>query len=166
MDGLVADGYDAVTVLDISSRALQIAQARLGDNAHGIQWIEFDVLGWNCISRFDIWHDRATYHFLTEANDREAYAAYASRAVKKGGALIVANFALDGPRSCSGLRTYRANAEMIAADFAHSFDLEDILIVKRRKQVPHRFVIHRLHPNRTGQLGKASRFARKANLCK
>lgn len=125
VDCLVADGYDAVTVLDISSRALKMARVRLGNQVQGIQWIESDVLGWNCTSRFDIWHDRATYHFLTEADDRNAYAALASKAVKKGGALIVANFALDGPRSCSGLPTYQANAQMIAADFGSSFVLEE-----------------------------------------
>lgn len=125
VDCLVANGYEAVTVLDISSRALEEARTRLGDKAQGVQWIESDVLEWNCTSRFEVWHDRATYHFLTEANDREVYAALASKAVKKGGALIVANFALDGPRSCSGLPTYRADAQMIATDFGSSFALEE-----------------------------------------
>ncbi len=125
VDCLVADGYHAITVLDICSRALKMARVRLGDKAHGVQWIESDVLGWNCTSRFDIWHDRATYHFLTEAKDRQAYAVLATRAIKKGGALIVANFAVDGPRSCSGLPTYQASAQMIATDFGPSFALEE-----------------------------------------
>ncbi len=123
VDCLLAEGYDSVSVLDVSSKALAIPQARLGNKAAKVQWIESDVLEWQCSSPFDIWHDRAAYHFLTNAADRARYAALASSAVKSGGTLIVATFALDGPRSCSGLPVYRANAEMIAADFAPPFEL-------------------------------------------
>lgn len=124
---LLAEGYCSVAVLDVSSRALSLAQARLGNTATKVQWIESDVLGWKCSSPFDIWHDRAAYHFLTDLQDRAAYAALTSNAVKSGGALIVATFGLEGPRSCSGLPVYRASAEMIAADFATSFDLAESL---------------------------------------
>ncbi len=123
VDCLLAEGYGRVAVLDVSSRALAIAQARLGDKAAQVQWVESDVLGWKCSLPIDIWHDRAVYHFLTEAHDRATYAALAADALKSGGVLIVATFAPDGPRSCSGLPVYRANEEMIAADFAPSFQL-------------------------------------------
>jgi 2-polyprenyl-3-methyl-5-hydroxy-6-metoxy-1,4-benzoquinol methylase len=124
-DCLLAEGFHSVAVLDVSSKALAIAQARLGERAVEVQWIVSDVLGWKCASAFDVWHDRAAYHFLTDTADRATYAALASNAVKSGGVLIVATFALDGPRSCSGLPVYRASAEMIAADFAPSFELAE-----------------------------------------
>ena len=127
VDCLLAEGYDSVSVLDVSSKALAIPQARLGNKGAKVQWIESDVLEWQCSSPFDIWHDRAAYHFLTNAADRARYAAKASSAVKSGGTLIVATFALDGPRSCSGLPVYQASAEMIATDFAPSFELSESL---------------------------------------
>ncbi len=125
VDCLLAEGYDSVAVVDVSSKALAITQSRLGDKAAAVQWIESDVLEWQCASPFDIWHDRAAYHFLIDAADRARYAALASSAVKSGGTLIVATFALDGPRSCSGLPVYQASAEMIATDFAPSFKLAE-----------------------------------------
>ena len=128
VDCLLAEGFNSVAVLDVSSKALAIAQARLGSKAAEVQWIESDVLTWNCTSPYDIWHDRAAYHFLTDAADRAKYAALASSAVRSGGVLIVATFALDGPRSCSGLPVYRASADMIAADFAPSFELIESLL--------------------------------------
>ena len=125
VDSLLAEGFHSVAVLDVSSKALAIAQARLGERAVEVQWIVSDVLGWKCASAFDVWHDRAAYHFLTDAADRATYAALASNAVRSGGVLIVATFALDGPRSCSGLPVYRASAEMIAVDFAPQFELAE-----------------------------------------
>jgi 2-polyprenyl-3-methyl-5-hydroxy-6-metoxy-1,4-benzoquinol methylase len=125
VDCLLAEGYDSVAVVDVSSKALAITQSRLGDKAATVQWIESDVLEWQCSSPFDIWHDRAVYHFLTDAADRARYTALASSAVKSGGSLIVATFALDGPRSCSGLPVYRASSETIAADFAPLFELTE-----------------------------------------
>jgi len=127
VDSLLAEGYTSVTVLDVSSSALSVTRDRLGDRAAQVQWIESDVLAWNCSSSFDIWHDRAAYHFLTEAGDRASYAALAASGVKAGGSLIVATFGLEGPRSCSGLPVYRASAEMIAADFAAAFELVESL---------------------------------------
>lgn len=127
VDYLLAEGYGSVAVLDVSSEALAITRARLGNKAAEVQWIESDVLGWKCSTLFDIWHDRAAYHFLTDEQERAAYVALASNAVRSSGALIVATLALEGPRSCSGLPVYRTSQEMISADFASSFELAERL---------------------------------------
>ena len=123
VDCLLAEGYSSVAVLDVSPRALALARERLGPDADKVLWIESDVLAWHDASPVDIWHDRAAYHFFTDEKDRASYVKIASRAVRPGGTLIVATFAIDGPRSCSGLPAYRASAEMIAADFAPAFEL-------------------------------------------
>ena len=128
VDCLLADGYTSISVLDVSMRGLAMARERLGAAAGMVRWIESDVLEWNPPDGVDIWHDRAAYHFFTEEKDRAAYARAASGAVRRGGALIVTTFAIDGPKSCSGLPAYRANTEMIAADFAQAFDLAESLI--------------------------------------
>lgn len=149
VDCLLAEGYGSVAVLDVSSKALAIAKARLGSKAEEVQWFESDVLAWKCSSPVDIWHDRAAYHFLTDVAGRVAYAALASNSIKSGGALIVATFALEGPSSCSGLPVYRASAAMIAADFAPSFEPVESL--------PHEHAT----PSGTIQRFQVSRFRRK-----
>ena len=149
VDCLLAEEYRSVTVLDVSSRALSIVKARLGKKAPEVHWIESDVLAWRCPSPFDIWHDRAAFHFLTEEADRTSYASLASNSVKSGGILIVATFALDGPRSCSGLPIYRTSSEMVAVDFAPSFELLESLSYDH------------VTPNGTSQRFQVSRFRRK-----
>lgn len=128
VDCLLAEGFQSVAVLDVSERALSMARERLEEAAGKVRWINADVLAWSGESVVDIWHDRAAYHFFTEERDRAAYARIASRAIRPGGTLIVATFALDGPKSCSGLPAYRASAEMIAADFGSSFELIESLV--------------------------------------
>ena len=123
VDCLIEKGYSSVAVLDISPRALATARERMGTDAGKVRWIESDVLAWHCTLPVDLWHDRAAYHFFTDQKDRTAYAKIASSAVRFGGTLIVATFAIDGPKSCSGLPAYRASADMIAADFAPAFEL-------------------------------------------
>jgi len=109
VDCLLAEEYRSITVLDVSSRSLSIVKARLGSKAAEVHWIESDVLAWRGPSPFDIWHDGAAFHFLTEEADRTSYANLASNSVKSDGTLIVATFALDGPRSCSGLPIYHTS---------------------------------------------------------
>jgi hypothetical protein len=89
--------------------------------------IESAVLSWTCPSFFDTWHDRVAFHFLTEEAGRTSYANLASNTVGSGGTLIVATFALDGPRSCSGLPIYRTSLEVVTDDFATSFELLETL---------------------------------------
>jgi SAM-dependent methyltransferase len=113
-----------VTVFDLSAAALAAARARLGPSAAAVRWIEGDILTASLPSlAFDVWHDRAVFHFLTSQEDRRAYVAQVLRAVKPGGHVIVATFAEDGPERCSGLPVMRYSAEALHAEFGPSFAL-------------------------------------------
>jgi SAM-dependent methyltransferase len=108
VDDLLAAGYRDLSVLDVSAAALRSAQDRLGRAGQAIGWILADVVKAELPQeRFDVWHDRAVFHFLTAAADRAAYARRARSAVRRGGHLVVATFAPDGPTMCSGLTTAR-----------------------------------------------------------
>jgi SAM-dependent methyltransferase len=107
VDALHKRGYGNVTVLDLSEAALQSARARLGDDAASVQWVAADATKWQPPHAFDIWHDRAAFHFLVDARDREAYIARLHQGVTTGGHAIIATFALDGPEKCSGLPVER-----------------------------------------------------------
>lgn len=120
-DRLLDLGFEDVTVLDIAEPALQAARDRLGDRAAQVTWIEADVLTHRFEREFAVWHDRATFHFLTDPDDRARYAEQADAALQDGGHLIVAGFALDGPERCSGLAVQRHDAESLAACFASAF---------------------------------------------
>jgi trans-aconitate methyltransferase len=102
VDALLDDGYADITVLDIAERSLAAAQARLGDVAKKVAWIVADVTTWEPPRSYDIWHDRAAFHFLTAAADRQAYVERLTRALHPGAHGIIGTFALDGPQRCSG----------------------------------------------------------------
>ncbi|CAA7617088.1 trans-aconitate 2-methyltransferase [Magnetospirillum sp. SS-4] len=123
VDCLVEQGFRRVTVLDIAPAALERARRRLGDRAALVEWLIADVTGWTPPSRFDLWHDRAVFHFLTEAADRAAYAAAMAAAVPTGGHAVIGTFALDGPERCSGLTIRRYDADGLAAEFAPHFEM-------------------------------------------
>jgi SAM-dependent methyltransferase len=123
-----------VCVLDISSAALARAQARLGDAAHRVQWIEADVTGDWPVPSVDIWHDRAVFHFLTDPQDRLKYRARLELAVRPGGAVIVAAFAPDGPEKCSGLPVVRYSPEALEAELGAGFTLQEA--VRERHPTP------------------------------
>jgi SAM-dependent methyltransferase len=115
-----------LTVLDISAAALTAAQKRLGLRAAGVQWIEADITKANLPTKqFDVWHDRAVFHFLTSQEDRAAYVQAVFHSVKPGGHVIVATFAEDGPAQCSGLPVMRYSADGLHAEFGDSFSLLD-----------------------------------------
>ena len=121
VDGLLASGYRDVTVLDVSASALKIAQARIGIGAT-VKWLHADVLAALLPSRaFDVWHDRAVFHFLTDANDRARYVQQVRRAVRPGGRVLVATFAEDGPSRCSGLEVARYSPNALHAEFGEGF---------------------------------------------
>ena len=123
-DDLIADGYRRITVLDLSGNALRAAQARLGERAEQVRWIEGDVLNASLPEHaYDVWHDRAVFHFLTDEKDRRLYIAAVLRAVKPGGLVIVATFAEDGPERCSGLPVKRYAADELHAEFGEPFTL-------------------------------------------
>jgi SAM-dependent methyltransferase len=123
VDALVDGGYEAVTVLDLSESALAAARARLGPTAAEVTWIVADAVGWRPRQRYDVWHDRAAFHFLTDATDQAAYAACLREALRPGGHAIIATFALDGPERCSGLPVVRYDAASLGNVLGDVFSL-------------------------------------------
>lgn len=124
VDDLLAEGYTDLTVLDLSAAALESARRRLGPRAGLVTWLEGDVTAVELPAHhYDVWHDRAVFHFLTEEEDRKAYVASVLRSVKPLGHVIVATFAEDGPSQCSGLPVVRYSPEQLHAEFGTAFAL-------------------------------------------
>lgn len=124
VDDLVAEGYRDVTVLDLSGAALEVAKRRLGRRADQVHWLEGDITKIDFpLHRYDIWHDRAVFHFLTDPADRHAYVEQALHALRPGGRAIVATFAEDGPEKCSGLQVVRYAPDALHAEFGEPFEL-------------------------------------------
>ncbi|MGA0043213.1 MAG: class I SAM-dependent methyltransferase [Ilumatobacteraceae bacterium] len=117
---LVAEGYLDVTVVDISQRAIEEARTSL-PMSMSVTWVCADVRTWEPGRTFDVWHDRAVLHFLSNTAERAAYARLARRTVNGGGLLIVSSFAEDGPETCSGLPVARATHEQLSALFDEGF---------------------------------------------
>ena len=115
MDFVLSQGVGCVCVLDISAAALQKARERLGETARRVNWIEADVTGDWHVPLVDVWHDRAVFHFLTNAEDRARYVAHLRTALRPGGSAIIATFAPEGPEKCSGLPCVRVLARLPAA---------------------------------------------------
>ena len=127
VDALLAQGYRSLAVLDVSAAALGAAKARLGAQSAAVDWIVADVTRWTPARTYDIWHDRAAFHFLTEAADRNAYVERLKSAVASGGQVIIGTFALDGPEKCSGLFVQRYDAKSLADTLGSSLELADHL---------------------------------------
>ena len=125
VDGLLEKGFQRIAILDLSANALEEAKKRLGRRADGIDWIAADVTAWEPTTTYDLWHDRAAFHFLTETADRDSYVARLKKAVRPGGHVIIATFALDGPEKCSGLPIVRYGPETVASVLGPEFDLID-----------------------------------------
>ena len=125
VDGLISQGYEDLTVLDISSAALAAARARIGERARQVLWLAADVTTWEPSRAFEVWHDRAAFHFLTSAGDQAAYVARLRRALRLGGHVIVGAYALDGPERCSGLPVARHCAESLRKVLGPEFVLVD-----------------------------------------
>jgi SAM-dependent methyltransferase len=123
VDCLFAEGFRDLTVLDVSPRVLDEVRTRLGERAAAVTFVVGDVLTWEPDRQFDLWHDRAVFHFLVDVADQERYVRLAGRAVRRGGALVVAGFAEDGPSQCSGLPVRRHSADDLAATFEPLFTL-------------------------------------------
>lgn len=123
VDALLDQGFTRITVLDIAEAALDIARARLGARATQVDWQVADVTRWHPRRLYDLWHDRAVFHFLTEEDDRAAYKATVKAALRAGGMMILATFAEDGPERCSGLPVMRYGAAGLAAELGEDFSL-------------------------------------------
>jgi 2-polyprenyl-3-methyl-5-hydroxy-6-metoxy-1,4-benzoquinol methylase len=124
VDDLLAAGYTDITVLDVSQRAVDVTKARLGILANHVHWIVDDVTGAHLLpNAYDIWHDRAVFHFLTTASERDAYVRQVVNAVTRGGHVIVSTFGPEGPTKCSGLEVQRYDAGSLHAQFGSRFRL-------------------------------------------
>jgi ubiquinone/menaquinone biosynthesis C-methylase UbiE len=123
VDGLLDAGYRAITLLDLSAQALEIARRRLGGRAGGVTFVLGDATDMPFRSHaFDVWHDRAVFHFLIDPADRQRYVETARRMLTPGGHLIVATFAPDGPTQCSGLPVARYDEASLYAAFGEGFE--------------------------------------------
>lgn len=122
VDCLLSDGQAHVTVLDLSASALEISKARCGQNDHA-SWIVGDATTWLPDRPYDLWHDRAAFHFLTAADDQNRYVSVLKKALRKGGVAIIGTFATDGPGKCSGLDVVRYDGDGLKAVFGSGFEL-------------------------------------------
>lgn len=120
---LLQRGYSDVTVADISTEALERAKADLGNGAAGVTWIEADVRDHDFGRRFDLWHDRAVFHFMIAPAEQSGYLAVLNRTLRPDGHLIIATFSPEGPSECSGLPVKRYDAAAIANTFGSDFNL-------------------------------------------
>ena len=128
VDDLLARGYDNVEILDVSSVAISVAKARLGADASKVRWFCGDVTTMAFSRhRYDVWHDRAVFHFLTDATQRAAYVRQVAHAVKPGGHVIVATFGPEGPTKCSGLDVVRYDPDHLHSEFGAQFQLVEHL---------------------------------------
>jgi 2-polyprenyl-3-methyl-5-hydroxy-6-metoxy-1,4-benzoquinol methylase len=124
VDDLLTQGYHNLTILDVSQTALDVTRARLGDAGKRVDWICADVTQADLPAQtYDVWHDRAVFHFLVEREQRNAYVRLAARAVKPGGHLIISTFGPEGPTKCSGLDAARYDAESLHGEFGERFRL-------------------------------------------
>jgi len=114
-DALLAAGYRNLTVLDLSGAALSASRDRIGGPSAHVTWIEGDVTLWTPDRAYDLWHDRAVFHFLTERDDQARYLAVMAQALTPGGIAVIMTFAEDGPEKCSGLPVQRYAPEALAA---------------------------------------------------
>ena len=126
VDSLMEAGYSHLSVLDVSGAALSQDQARLGSRAATVEWFEADVTSFTPPHDFELWHDRAVFHFLTEEEERRQYVATLRRSLLPGGAAIIATFALDGPPKCSGLDVKRYDEQSIVAELGSEFRLQEV----------------------------------------
>lgn len=124
VDDLLARGFNNLTVLDLSEVAIEATKSRLGEAANRVDWLIADITQVELPpARFDVWHDRAVFHFLTAREQRAAYVRQVARSVKPGGHVIVSTFGPEGPTRCSGLDVVRYDAEALRGEFGRRFRL-------------------------------------------
>ena len=126
VDALLDEGYSDLTVLDLSAAALATSRQRLAERSEAVRWIVADILADALpLPAFDLWHDRAVFHFLVEPADRQRYVSQLQRSLRPGGLLILATFAEDGPERCSGLPVQRHNVDSLRQALADGLELLD-----------------------------------------
>ncbi|MFC3726003.1 class I SAM-dependent methyltransferase [Neoaquamicrobium sediminum] len=122
VDASVASKQAHITILDLSAAALDTAKKRLA-GAGNVEWVAGDVTEWQPKRSYDLWHDRAAFHFLTDPEDQRAYVRVMARALKTGGRAVIGTFAPDGPEKCSGLPVARHDAASLRAVLGEGFSL-------------------------------------------
>ena len=128
VDDLLDRNFEHITVLDISEAALEVARSRLGKRANKVDWIADDITTVELPNQlYDVWHDRAVFHFLTRAEDRMRYIEAVNHSVKVGGHVIVATFGPDGPLKCSGLEVVRYSPDSLHNEFGNKYTLIESL---------------------------------------
>ncbi len=124
-DDLLARGFQNITVLDISTEALKVSKDRLGESAKRIEWLEADMTKTSLEkSHYDLWHDRAVFHFLTKADDRKKYIEVLKNSLSPTGHALIATFGPNGPLKCSGLEIARYSAESLQKELGDQFILK------------------------------------------
>ena len=124
VDDLLRSNYLDVSVLDISATAIDFTRQRLGPKAQDVSWRVGDITQYDFGSKqFDLWHDRAVFHFLTEPSARRAYVELVRRSVKPGGHVLMATFGPDGPLKCSGLDVVRYDDQSLHHEFGEGFQM-------------------------------------------
>ena len=124
-EALLGRGWRDITVLDIAEAALASSQERLGPTAASVQWKVADICEWRPGRTYDIWHDRAVFHFLTEAGSRAGYKSALEAGTHAGSHVIIATLAIDGPEKCSGLPVRRYDVPTLVAEVGTGFTLVD-----------------------------------------
>lgn len=123
VDSLLDFGFKEITILDISSTALEKTKERLGASGSTIRWVVSDVLQFKPDREFALWHDRAVFHFLTDENDRAVYRRLAESSISPGGYVVIMTFSKSGPKSCSGLPVQQYDIQDLENFFIHKFEL-------------------------------------------
>lgn len=132
VDQLLQAGYRDITVLDIARTAIERIQQRLGDLSQQITWVESDITDYSPGRTFDIWHDRAVFHFLTHDQDRDRYLNVLHNSLKPGGQVIIATFADNGPSQCNGLDIRRYNPGSLSLALGSQLHLVETLTEEHR----------------------------------
>ncbi len=126
VDDLITEGYQNISVLDISQKAIDVSKERIGNPANKVDWHCSDITQATLPQNyFDVWHDRAVFHFLIEEAQRVKYVEQVKRSVKHGGCVIVSTFGPEGPEQCSGLDVVRYDTDNLHEQFGKSFKLID-----------------------------------------
>lgn len=120
VDFLLEEGYENITVLDISAKALEKAKQRLGNNADKVKWIATDIIAFEPTETYDIWHDRAAFHFLTTPKQVSRYVDIAQKSINNF--LVLGTFSKNGPTKCSGLDIQQYNEESLSENFKDGFE--------------------------------------------
>ncbi|MEO5361427.1 MAG: class I SAM-dependent methyltransferase [Nitrospirota bacterium] len=123
VDNLLSNGYRRITVLDVAPVSIDKAKERLKGKAGSVKWLEADITEVKLTEDYDVWHDRAVFHFLTNADDRKRYVSAVRQSLKIGCHLIVSTFSVDGPMKCSGLDVVRYSPQTLSSEFGDDFQL-------------------------------------------